>query len=322
MTLTLEDYKQRDILNTTIQAEIIADSVWPIIGHNKRLTTFKLVVPHSVLGHLVRHRAFSLSVASNRALRSSSVMDTLNYIPDWRTAQKGMQPAEFINDKNKRDYLDDIVYTLKNYTSEYVNEMVNKHNVAKELTNRYLAPFQLVTVLVTSSEYSNFFNLRDHQDAQYDTQIVARKMKKLLEENTPTYLERGEWHLPFISYGEAKDNTIIEQIAASVARCARTSYKLPNSENRSDIISDIRLFNKLITPPIHASPLEHVATPLRMSDIYASILPEDKTLNSAFYGNTYGWVQLRKLFEFDDLPITLHFLYPIILGLKVLLENE
>jgi len=118
-------------------------------------------------------------------------------------------------------------------------------------------------------------------------------MQVLYESNTPVNLYEGEWHLPFILSDEL-EQPLYERLAVSTARAARTSYRLPGTDNYSDFDADLILFKKLLSKPLHASPFEFVATPLPMHSIYGVTFPDGIT--SELYGNTYGWVQLRSFF--------------------------
>src|SRR5271157_5303410 len=67
----------------------------------------------------------------------------------------------------------------------------------------------------------------------------------------------------------------------STARCARTSYYLPENGERSDAEHDIQLCDKLSTSG-HWSPFEHVAQPVETND---------------YIGNFRSWKQYRKEFS-------------------------
>jgi hypothetical protein len=104
-------------------------------------------------------------------------------------------------------------------------------------------------------------------------------MRTALDASEPSACAMGEWHLPYIAATdreEIADGDLLRRISA--ARCARVSYL--THDGRRDLDEDLRLFADLVgaTPP-HASPPEHVATPL---------------LEGAS-GNLRGWSQLRHL---------------------------
>jgi thymidylate synthase ThyX len=101
-------------------------------------------------------------------------------------------------------------------------------------------------------------------------------------------LRPGEWHLPFVTEDEIVRSRIIKEGAdwtqlkqISTARCARVSYYLPESNDKSNLKRDIELCERLSSSG-HWSPFEHVATPI----------PTD-----TYLGNFRSWKQYRK--EFD-----------------------
>lgn len=293
MTLTIEQYKEKDHLYDTsvINAEIVADSLSPV-RNGTRLTTYLLTIPQIIHPELLRHRAFSFAVSSNRAVPVKRVLNNMNFRPVWRyRAKAGMQPGSFV-EEGFTDFGESWEY-LRGVT-ERVVQRLDENGAAKELANRPLTAFQTINILVSSSSFNNFFTLRNHPDAQFEIQVLARRMMEKYENSTPRYLMKGEWHLPFILDNE-RNNPLHEQMAVSVARCARTSYKMPDRDVVSEFSKDVELFKKLITPPLHASPLEFVATPMTLYDIYETELPPG--ISSEWYGNTYGWVQLRKFFD-------------------------
>ena len=158
-----------------------------------------------------------------------------------------------------------------------------KVNLSKQIANRILEPWQKMVTIITATEWTNFFELRDHKDAQPEFRALAKEMRAEIERTPITYLKSGEWHLPFISEAERRENPVQDLIKMSAARCARVSYlthdgKLPSKEK------DIDLFNKLVgSTPAHSSPVEHQATPL-----------DEATANS---NNFYGWYQYREALD-------------------------
>ena len=50
-------------------------------------------------------------------------------------------------------------------------------NVHKQVANRLLEPFMWHTVIVTATEWENFWNLRCHPDAQPEIRLVAETMR-------------------------------------------------------------------------------------------------------------------------------------------------
>lgn len=159
----------------------------------------------------------------------------------------------------------------------------------KQIANRVLEPWAHINVVVTATEWDNFFELRRHEDAQPEIKALADAMHEAMEESTPRLLHFGQWHLPFITPEEAERYSVRSRIRASVARCARVSY-LTHEGQAPEFSVDLALYNRLVgSRPLHASPAEHQATP----DYQSGSEWADKDL----WGNFKGWRQYRKQLE-------------------------
>jgi thymidylate synthase ThyX len=137
------------------------------------------------------------------------------------------------------------------------------------------------TVIVSSTEWENFFGLRCNPLAQPEIRAAAEAMRAAYEKSNPR--PRG-WHLPYLN--EDEDGYLNLRICkkVSAARCARVSY-LTHDGKRS-IEADIKLYDQLTSAdPPHASPLEHVATPC----------PTHPYTENHPLGNFTGWDQLRHM---------------------------
>lgn len=158
-------------------------------------------------------------------------------------------------------------------------------NVHKETANRYLEPFMWHTVLVTATEWSNFFALRTHPHADPKIQTVAVLMKEAMESSTPNTVHGEEWHAPFLNEEERQALREGDEswLNVSVGRCARVSYL--THFGKRDPQKDIELAQRL-NESGHMSPYEHVATPMV------------NTFTQS--GNFKGWHQLRKCLPNED----------------------
>ena len=298
--MNLEHYKEHYDFYDQISVAIIADSR-DARRDGKRITTFLIQAPQTVLSHLVRHRVFSFSVSSKRALSAKRMSTSTNFMPKFRTAHvRGMQPAEFITDEGALEALEFHWWRAKEFIEDFLDSDYAYYNVAKEIMNQLTVPWQIINILVTATDFENFFNLRIHPDTQLETQVVAYKMRQLLQTNTPQYLTKDQWHIPFYTSDMAALDTW-EKLAVSAARCARTSYQLPDKNINSTVESDLELCKKLLTFPFHASPFEHQAIPATMADLYPDIPKEYySTIKSNYHANFTNWVQLRKLIEISE----------------------
>ncbi len=282
-----------------IEARVICDSVSP---QGKRITTLQLKFHRFILPEFNTHRLFSRNASSSRAIPVAKMIEHVRNDPampiHWGKNQAGMQAREELTgsdvDAAKALWLE----AAENATD--VANAMNNFGVHKQVVNRLLEPFQWIHVVVTATEWDNFFMLRDHPAAQPEIQELARLMKKAMNESIPKELVIGEWHLPYVTDKEVQDmiytNQFNNAIKCSAARCARVSY-IKHDGQLPSIEDDLELYNMLVTrpytdkrgttygdnDPIHASPIEHQATPAEYGSVHS--------------GNFVGWIQYRKVFE-------------------------
>ena len=158
---------------TKISAKIIADSINPQ-GH--RITSFILTYPRMIHGELMTHRVFSRNSASSRAIPFNKMMEMVEkdpFIPiAWQKDHKGMQGTEYFtkSDLAAEEFKEEIPDTAIEHLTQvwlaardnavrhakYANEI----GLTKQICNRILEPFMWHTVLVTATEFDNFFELR------------------------------------------------------------------------------------------------------------------------------------------------------------------
>lgn len=272
-------------------AKILADSVSPR-GH--RLTTFEVTFPRIVLAEFNTHRVFSRNSASSRAIPVMKMVERVMkdpFIPyQWGKNQKGMQASEELSNE-EREKAVRLWLEARDHAVTAVEQLSNPLtlNVHKQIANRLLEPFMWHTVIVTATEWQNFFNQRTHKDAQPEIQRAAALMKELYEGSTPDVIDYGEWHLPLVrgidfeqlskEFPRAIHPFALPKISSG--RCARVSYL--THDGVRDPNADVDLCDNKLMVNGHMSPLEHPATPIRED--------EDVVLNT---GNFRGWFQYRK----------------------------
>lgn len=152
---------------TKISARIIADSKNEF---GNRITTMEVIFPRFILAELNTHRMMSRNSASSRAIPFEKMLKMVKETPfipiAWQKDHKGMQGTEYITDEldiqlNKDAWLkarDNAVSS-----AEYLNHGVKDgrdNGVTKQLCNRLLEPFMYHKVLITATEWENFFALR------------------------------------------------------------------------------------------------------------------------------------------------------------------
>jgi thymidylate synthase ThyX len=275
----------------TISAKIIKDS---ISEAGVRLTTLQLKYQRFFHSELMTHRAFSRNASSSRAIPVAKMIEQVRTNPampiHWGSNKPGMQAGAELTGK-ALEHAKKLWLMAAQYAANCAEEMQNKDTALhKQVANRILEPFQWIHVIVTATEWNNFFELRIHADAQPEIHELALQIKTAIDTSVPTLLKNGEWHLPYVTDTDHSavqamnlDSNVLRKISA--ARCARVSY-LTHDGQEPDINKDLALYDRLITSkPAHASPIEHQATPNNSSE-YAYL-----------HGNFTGWVQFRKLVE-------------------------
>ncbi len=286
-----------------IKGEIIADSINP---YNNRLTTFVLEFPRFVLPELATHRVFSKNSASSRAIPFEKFVEQVQNNPAmhvwWGKNQSGMQANEEIGniDLAKEYWLTGREKAIENA------RLLNSIGLHKQIVNRVLEAWFNIRIILSGTEFENFFALRAHKDAQPEIRVLAELMLEKYNKSDPKSLKPGDWHIPF---GDKFDDKRIMDIVSdmaeymgdadiledgtnleirkkiAIARCARVSYI--NYEGKDDYQADLNLFERLVgSVPRHFSPLEHVA---------------ESQANNQFIGNFRGWKQYRYFYPDQNL---------------------
>ena len=144
-----------------ISAEVVADS---LNQFGERITTMKLVFPRIILAEFNTHRMFNRNSASSRAIPFKKMLKMVQeqpFIPiAWQRDHKGMQGSEYLVDKKDIEYAIGTWLHQKDRAIEDAKILNSGANVTKQLCNRLLEPFMYHTVLLTATEFDNFFKLR------------------------------------------------------------------------------------------------------------------------------------------------------------------
>jgi thymidylate synthase ThyX len=289
-----------------IEAKIIKDSLGP---SGVRLTTFVLTYPRFIHSEVMTHRMFSRNASSSRAIpvkkQIQMVIDNPAIPLAFTKNKPGMQGGEVLTGKEHD--------TALGYWLDGRDEMVKfaerfaNLGVHKQYANRLLEPWSHITVVLTATDFDNFFALRYHEMAQPEICQLAKQIWELYSITEPMHLKAGEWHLPFMEdetkYELLMDDLAIKQIEnystevfenmdenaikCSVARCARVSY-LNHFGKNPTLAEDLQLYDRLVgSNPRHCSPAEHQAMAVG-----------DPNVRS---GNFRGWIQYRKTIENENI---------------------
>ena len=199
----------------SFDVKVLADSRSPA-GY--RLTTLEATFPRFVLAEFNTHRVFSRNSASSRAIPIAKQLRRVleePYVPiEFGSNQPGMQagaalagekrdaaehewlrarddavrrvlgliadPDAFSADEDLLEILEQVEAAIRDRTQPA--EWLNVH---KQVANRLLEPFMWHTVIVTATEWDNFWNLRCHPDAQPEIRLVAETMRDAMEASEP-----------------------------------------------------------------------------------------------------------------------------------------
>lgn len=269
-----------------ISASVIADSLHP--NGKDRLTTILMRYNRWVHAEHARHRAFSFSVSSSRAIRLDRFLKWVEEDPampvEWGTEQPGMVAKGVLSPEAEKEAVR--LWLDARDAAVSHSKALAKLGVHKQLVNRLGETFHMVSVVTTGNKaaWANFFALRCHKDAQPEIRDAACAALRAYHASQPVLLEYGQWHTPFVSADEKKNLFPEDACKFSAARTARTSYHNHDGTN-PDPVKDLALFERLVgTAPLHASPCEHQARPRHKTD--------DADNLGGNLGN--AWIQFRK----------------------------
>lgn len=185
-------------------------------------------------------------------------------------------------------------------------------NVHKQLAGRGLEAYMWHTIVLTGTEFENFYALRDHPEAQGEIATIARLLNKAHQESEPKLLDYGQWHLPYVDEGEFE--SFDDGIRSSGARAAAASYGRQHIKNPD---KEFERYDSLRTGG-HMSPLEHQGTPFERGEwsyihasrtfalqhaergIISELVAHEKIASSQFSGNFKGWRQHRKFVPSEE----------------------
>lgn len=272
---------------TTISATHVLSSSHSVTGDV--LHTLLLRYPRFIHSEFMTHRVFSRNAASSRAIPVQKMIDDIIKDPTkplfWGMNEKGMQSFTEADLTTRHDA--SVIWERAMHDAIAHAKTMTARGLHKQIINRLLEPFMHITVLVSSTQWSNFLALRDHGAAEPHMQMLAKKVRVALEEADYQVLQPGQWHLPFVSRDQFLDLGLDASIKLSTACCASTSYKTVEGFEMT-IEKATELHDKLVgAVPLHASPAEHVA----QADWFSS----NRWHTSNLHGNFTGFNQYRKM---------------------------
>jgi thymidylate synthase ThyX len=239
------------------------------------------------------------------------------FIPlKWMKDHPGMQGTEYFNEDGefseahfaKAHWLRSRKIAVEQATA------LNDAGVTKQLCNRLLEPFMWHKVLVTATEWENFFALRADPAAEIHMQHVAELMLKCMNESVPKKLDWYHWHIPYNDkvfklaldyFGladlyeseiEETDDDVYStpyKVRVSTAMCAQVSYTVVGEDGKPLDWNKLIALHDRLAAGGHWSPFEHCAIPIPSGTLAYSH-------NKGWFGNFRGWKQYRKTFNDEN----------------------
>lgn len=268
----------------TLSVKVIEDSVSP---QGERLITFLLRYPRLVHSEIMTHRAFSRNGRSSRAVPVKRLLKEAVVMPLFFGANKpGMSSGDELT--GWRLLAAKAVWLGMAQLNKLGVRALHGLGLHKQWANRPLEWFGCIDVLISSTDWANFYALRLDKGTQPELQTLAGLMEGAAGASSPRVLQPGQWHMPFVSEAEREILSTNEQLVLSTARCARLTIE-PFDGNADYDAERARFERLVVAAPVHASPAEHQATP----DVFTGLRQPWK--NPHLHGNFRGWVQHRKL---------------------------
>lgn len=276
--------------------------------HYENLWTFELTYPRYIHSEFMTHRVFSRNASSSRAIPVRRVIEQVRENPVMPPKvfmnQKGMVGETEADEVTATDF--HVLWKEAADNACKTAEMMERMGIHKQHVNRILEPFQFIKVIVTATEWYNFFALRLAPDAQPEIRQLARviydemdryrnKEVGVLEVSLPrkdcpdifARMGADKVHaivsLPYITDEDIKEigkENYRQLMKISAARCARVSYN-NHDGSKPDLEKDMKLYDHLYEGR-HLSPMEHACI-------------QDPDYRK--YANLNGWKSLRYLVE-------------------------
>jgi hypothetical protein len=284
----------------SITAKVIEKSITPV---GKVITTFQLRYPRFIHAEFMTHRVFSRNASSSRAIPVQKMLDQImaeTAAPiHWGANQPGMQAHAEMADFERGQV--QVLWSEAAQSACRIAQYMHDLGAHKQIVNRITEPFQHISVICTATEWSNFYELRNHPDAQPEIHELAARMLEADQNfvpilRTPRFDDKDDaqvlvlqdsasWHLPYVTETERlafpKSARFLAKLSA--ARCARVSYLTHDGETPLHE-KDLALFDRLVgSKPLHASPIEHQAIGAPFAEMPSN--------------NFKGWVQFRWIYE-------------------------
>lgn len=147
----------------------------------------------------------------------------------------------------------------------------------KQVSNRPTEPYQWMRVIVTATEWDNFFALRLSPLADPNMFKLATLAREALDNSSPVVRAS---HIPYVAdMDRIQLPDPMQAMMAGAARCARISFL--NHDGSYPLVEKDLALATMLRDAGHASPFEHVAIAMTTPDMRSR--------------NFQGWTQLREI---------------------------
>lgn len=287
---------------------------------------------------IMHDRNLSKNAGSTRAIPVERMIQSIlddPFIPrHWGKNQRGMTADEELSPDEIAEAR--AIWTNNMHASIANARLLTEMGIHKQQVNRMLAPYTHITVVVSATEWDNFFALRLHGAAEPHMRDLAREIWNAHEGAKPQELKPGHWHTPFAGqadlaavrlradelrpqrdtfegrgggalYHDAGVPFHLEAnrslLRLSSARCASTSYMTVEGYDMTQGRAD-SLHDRLATAePIHASPFEHVAQADHANRVWSGMDQKWEYRYPDDHRNFRGFRQYRSFIERKEDPI-------------------
>jgi len=304
----------------TIKVKLLQKSLGPY--SDAYMGTFELVYPRMIHSEVLTHKQPSRNCASSRAIPIESMLKEIENdiaVPvHWGKNQAGMQAGEELNG----EALDLVQHYWKLSAKEAIkySRRLAETGVHKQVANRVTEPYQHMKTVMSATDWNNCFYLRNSKDADPTIAMLFKQMQELWEKYDEDCifdaLDVGEYHTPYVQgyqdgliwkYKDLDGNVLTTQQAIKISSscCAQSSFrKNDQSSEKAELV-----YKRLVdSKPVHASPFEHVASPMKQysnpfdASQWEPGITHVNRKGELFSGNLRGWVQHRQLIEGNFLP--------------------
>jgi len=304
-----------------VVVELVLKSINSLNG--SRMMTLRCHYPRIIHAEVKTHSALKTNSASSRAVpvkvMNESILADIAMPLRFGANQAGMQDQGIEHDAEVS--LDGVwcangrcAWGHAAGLAVEVSGALSEAGYHKQVCNRITEPYQYMDVVMSGSEWANFFWLRCDEDADPTLQVLADLCLQAYQHDSWDNLDDGDWHLPFVQYergyhgeqlwytydvnGGEVPLTLEEAKLVSMSVAAQSSFRKADATLEKALVIKEKLFSG---KKVHASPSEHQAMVVGVPNTTQPFCYAPKGITHITAdgrygsGNLIGWIQLRQL---------------------------